>query len=289
MSNKNDKTKRVLVQQNITMSKIGAYAQCQIFKSIKAPYCHGFVTGEQTNICNVFVINKHPIDVASEFCLTGLNAGIKEGLAPVAMCVVNRMNFTAANFNTSEGFTDEAFNLRTNYCRSTEQGNPFPVRENECVYNRAVTVIRDQYFNILTFNNLYRFSVITASPVNKPALLDENRMNSRDFLTSMSTLETIFQTAIACGNNVLLLTPFGHTDDQIPQEDIVKIYNALIFKYQHRFKYIIVCVAPWYGTELFNLFNDGIILPQELCDDNEDDERIIIANNKTKSNKKLRR
>ena len=71
-------------------------------------------------------------------------------------------------------------------------------------------------------------------------LLDENRMCSVDYIKMLETIETLFQTAIAGNHNVLVLTAFGNTIDDVPQEDIAKIYNHCIFKYGHRFKKIII-------------------------------------------------
>jgi hypothetical protein len=57
----------------------------------------------------------------------------------------------------------------------------------------------------------------------------------------MSTIETVFQTAIYYGHNILLLTPIGQTNDEVPQEDVIKIYNSLIFKnssfYKQHFRF----------------------------------------------------
>jgi hypothetical protein len=155
-------------------------------------------------------------------------------------------------------------------------GNPYPLKDRECVYNRYLTVIRDENMNPLDLNNIYRFGIITASPITKPLLLNDSKMSSEDFINILSSVETVFQTAIYYNHNILLLTPFGHTDDEVPQEDIVKIYNLCIYKYGHRFKYIIICVPKWDGNYLFDLFNDMIIRPQEICEsyqnDSEDDQ-----------------
>jgi hypothetical protein len=282
------KTKQVLVTQNITMCKLGVFQQCAITKALKTSFVNNFNPGDVQNICDVLVVNQHALDVVLEFCEKGISPPYRDGwMNPVAMCAVNRQEFTGSNFNQSEGLTDDIYNLRTNYNMIVSQGNPFPIKDKECVYNRFVTVIRDRNFNPIPLPMTYRFGLITTSAEHKPALIDETRMASVNFINMLSTLETVFQTAIYYGHNILLLTPIGQTDDEVPQEDIVKIYNSLIFKYQHKFKYIIVCVPEWDGKELFDLYDTYIVQPQKLCEETEEANFTMkIKNSKTTSKPK---
>ena len=145
------------------------------------------------------------------------------------------------------------------------------------IYDNNLNPITDQQF-------LYRFSLITSAVINKPKLLDENRMISSDFLRMMTIIDTIFQTAVAGNNNVLILTAFGNTEDDVPQEDIVKIYNACIYKYGHRFLKIIIAIPIWYGSYIFDLFNNNIVRPQFFDDnDNDSDKEISKVKNKKKT------
>jgi len=278
----NSKTKQVLITQNITACKVGFYEKCPIGKSLKTSYVSNFNVGEQQNICTVYIVNQHAIDAVEEFCSKGIIPELKDGwMNPVVICSVNRNNFFGTNFNQSEGITDDIYNIRTNFNMITHNGNPFPLKEKECVYNKSISVIRDRNLQALPLQQTYNMSLIVVSPVNKPPLLDEYRMGSVEFLNLMTTVETLFQTAVYYRHNILLLTPLGHSVDEIPQEDVIKIYNSLIFKYQHRFKYIIVSIPPWEGGELFELYNDNIIKPQELCEEDLDD---IINENKEENN-----
>ena len=296
----NNKTKQVIIMQNITACKVGFYQNCLIGKSLKTSYVNNFSVGDQPNICNVYVVNQHAIDAIQEFCTEGTNQELKEDwMNPVAMCVVNRSNFLGTNFPQSEGITDDIYNLRTNFNMITSNGNPFPLKEKECVYNKFITTIRDSNLQAIPVQNTYKFGVIVISPINKPSLLDELRMGSNEFLNTMTTLETLFQTAIYYGHNILLLTPFGHTSDDVPQEDVIKIYNSLIFKYQHRFTNIIFCIPPWDGYEMFKLYEDNIIIPQDICDEeinenndedseSEEDNNVQLKIKKSQSNRNER-
>ncbi len=283
----NNKTKQHIINQNIAQSKFGMYAQCLTGNCIKTHFDQNFNFGEPNDICDVEVVNLHAVDAIKEYCQLGFNAGFKEGwMNPACVCTVGE-DFIGSNYPQSEGIRDDTYNIRTNYNTITKNNNPFPLKQSECAYNRFVTVIRDNNLQPITdLQNLYRFGLINVAPINKPKLLDENRMSSNDFIKTMCTIETIFQTAIAGSHNFLVLTAFGNTEDDIPQEDIVKIYNACIFKYGHRFKKIIIAIPIWYGSYIFDLFNNEIIKPQTFVvdEDDTDEQPKIITKKKNKEN-----
>lgn len=287
MSSKNkiNKTKQTLINQNLAQTKFGMYANCFTGNSIKNQFNQNFNIGETNNICVVEVVNMHAVDAIEPYCLRSLQPQLKDGwINPCTMCVIGD-DFIGSNYPQSEGIRDDTFNIRTNFNTITRHQNPFPLKETMCVYNRFITVIREINLTPITdLNNLYRFGLITVAPLNKPNLLDENRMCSRDYLKMLQTIETIFQTAIAGNHNILILTPFGNTIDDVPQEDIVKLYNQCIFKYGHRFKKIIVAVPIWYGSYLFDLFYNEIVKPQDFEETDEEQEKPKIKN-KTNKNK----
>ena len=113
-------------------------------------------------------------------------------------------------------------------------------------------------------------------------------MKSTDFIKLLCIVESIFQTAIAGGHNILVLTPFGNTEDNVPQEDMVKIYNSCIFKYGHRFNKIIIAVPIWHGTYIYDLFANEIVRPQTFSDEEESENNMKVMkkiSNKKKSSK----
>ena len=290
-----NKTKLTLINQNIAQSKFGMYSQCHTGPCVKNNFVQNFNIGEINNICSVDVVNYHPVDAISDYCNHGFNQPLKSlgdsYINPVAVCSIGE-DFVASNFPQSEGIRDDTFNIRTNLNIIGRNTNYFPIRNSECVYIRYITVIRDQKLNAITDQQyLYRFSLICATPINKPKLLDENKMISEDFLKLMGTIETIFQTAISGNHNVLVLSAFGNTEDDVPQEDIVKIYNACIFKYGHKFIKIIIAIPIWYGTYIFNLFNDNIVRPQFFDEDIEEEEtnKIKTKNKNIKKNKESKK
>lgn len=289
LNNNVNKTKQFLINQNISQSKFGKYAQCQTGPCIKNHYNSTFNIGQIDSICEVDVLNFHVIDIVEDYCAHGFNAGLKDNwINPVALCTVGN-EFIASNFTKAENIRDEYYILRTNLNIITRNNNPFPIKHSECTYNRFVTVIRnDKLEPILDMNNIYRFGLIIATPICKPTLLSDSEMSSTEFLQTLATIESVFQTAIAGGHNVLLLTPFGNTEDEVPPEDIVEIYNMCIFKYGHRFKKIIIGVPLWCGEFLFDLFDKNIVRPQNIVDKeiNQDNQNREEGENKIKTVKK---
>lgn len=261
-NNSNNSSKKIIMNQNMAQSKFGVYKDCLTGRAEKCQYSNNFNLGPPEIICNVYVIKGHPLDIVENFCAKGMNAGIINGINPVLLCVVGN-EFSGANIQSSEDMRDEIFNLRTTFNNSFSQNNPYPLKNNECVYNRSITVIRRATMEPIIPKDLYRFGLITSSPIFKPQL-NNGKMKAVDFLNMASNIETIFQTAIRASHNLIILTPFGHTEDEVPQEDIVQIYNSCIFKYSHHFKYIIIGIHAENGIQLFNLFNENIIRPQEL-------------------------
>jgi hypothetical protein len=264
-SSKSEKTrtKKYIITQNITVSKYTQYKDCLIGNTIKNSYNSRFPVGKSSSICNVFVLNEHSLEVVSEFCAKGFNAGLLNNINPCIMHVVTN-DFNGSTFEQMEGILDEPILLRTNYVNSVSKHNPYPIKEDETVYNRYITVIRQQQnMRAMPYNMLYRFGTITTMAPNKPKLIDEHKMIRNDFLKVLTTIETVFQTAIYYGHNLIVLTLFGHNEDNIPQEDVIKIYNSCIFKYGHNFKYVLVAIPPD-EKKLFELYRDNIVKPQNI-------------------------
>lgn len=263
MNQKRDKTKTHLMTQNIYHSKYGEYKASPIFKPVKMLPSNNWNNGPIDNVCNVFVINQHPLDIIEPFIVKGTNPMLHKGFSPVLVNTVGQ-EFYGTNFETSEGIRDDIFNLRTNFNHTVHLHNPYPIKDNECVYSKCLTVIRGKNLIGLPLNEIYRTALITAIPISKPKLIDEKRMRSADYIKTYSTIDCIFQTAISGCHNMIVLPPFGLYEDEIPQEDIVKLYNSAIFKYGHRFKYIIIGISAQDGAKVFELYNKNIVRPQEL-------------------------
>lgn len=247
----NKKTKQIIMNINMSQSRFGTFKDCNLGKIGKLSYINNFQINPIDNLCTVLVIDKHPVDII-EFLYkqyTNIN--------PVALCNVN-YEFTGYNIIESTDMNDEYYNLRTNFNISVSQNNLYPIKENECIYLQNITVIRDNNFTLLDLQKIFKFSMLVASSISQPELIDD-KLNPINYLKLVSQIECLFQTAITFGHNTIILTPFGY-DDNIPQSDIIKIYNLCIYKYGHKFKYIIFGILN--SKELYDLFNSDIVKPQ---------------------------
>jgi hypothetical protein len=267
---KEKKEKQYLINKNIQHSKFLLYKPCITLRPVKNILANNFNLGNINSICSVFVYNQHAINVLYNYCLKGLNANLLNGINPCALQIVGK-DFYGQSFESLEGILDEEYILRTNFVNTVSLHNPYPLKGNECVYNKWVTVIRNPMLGGINLGLVYRFGLIVASTISKPKLIDDDgtKMSASNFLEIYATIECVFQTAIAGNHNMLVLTPFGYGDDDVPQEDIIKIYNLCIFKYGHRFKFIMIAV-PKEEKEIFELYQKEIIKPQDFLKEIDD-------------------
>jgi hypothetical protein len=290
-SKEDSRIKKDLILKNIAISKIG---QCNAFSkcpSITYSYLKDYSPGIPDNICNIEVINEHSIEVAEKFCLKGnINHMYQNGLNPVVLNVV-ASTFTGNNFESNDDIRDEIINMRTTFNNTIGTENPYPIKKNGCIYSKFVFVIRPKYpyiKQVLNVPNMYRFALINAAPIHKPKLNNKNQMCASDYIKTISTIEAIFQGAIAYKHLVLILTPFGHLKDENPIDDIIKIYNYCILKYGHKFKNIIFAISPHYPKEIFEKYNSKIIKIQTLFDDIDSKYNEIEMLMKLKNTKSLK-
>jgi len=256
--------KRALMNHTIAQTKIGLYKSFPKFKSLSSPYVSNFNPGPPNNICDVSVMYEHVLDVAEQYAEKGMNYGSNNNMNPVVLNIVGR-EFTGNNLETNENIRDEIINIRTTFNNSIGTGNIYPMKEDECVYCKIITVIRPKNpASFLPYQQTYRTAMITAAPIPTDELLSDNKMNANDFVKTCTVIECVFQTAISTRHTVLILSPFGHEEDNNPVEDIIKIYNYCILKYGHLFKKIIIGVPPHYPKGIYQAYSTGIIKPNEV-------------------------
>lgn len=292
--NKLDKQyKKTLISQTITQTKAGIYKNLMQWKSIPFPYMQNFNPGNATSACETEVLHMHSLDVVELYAEKGIIYTNNNNMNPVVMHVVGK-GFTGLNLEANEDTRDETVMLRTTFCNTSGHGNGshFPLQENQCIYAKAVTIIRPSNpTSFLPPQQTYRTSMITTAPIKAEVLLKNNKMNSKDFIDTCTIIETVFQTAIARGHPILILTPFGHENENNPVSDIIKVYNYCIYRYGHWFKKIIVAIPLYYPKSIFESYQQNIINPTdiivEIDDECEADEmrQNLIA--KSSSNKQL--
>jgi hypothetical protein len=252
-----------------------------------------FNPGIPTSACETEVVYSHSLDVVEQYSEKGLVYTNNNNMNPVILHVVAK-EFTGLNLEANDDVRDDLVMLRTTFCNTSGHGSGshYPLQDQNCVYAKSVTIIRPSNpMSFLPPQQTYRTSMITTACLTIETLLKDDKMTMNDFTNTCVIIETVFQTAIARGHSVLILTPFGHDNENNPILDIIKIYNYCIYKYGHWFKKIIVAVPAYCPKTMFELYQQNIINPidivLEIEDECEADEmrQNLIA--KSNSNKQL--
>ena len=261
-----DRMRKQLANTTIYQVKNGLYQKFPIFKLISFSYIPNYDPGVPNNICDVEVVYDHVLDAAEKYADKGVNYSMTSGLNPIVVNVVGK-EFNGSNLELCQNMRDQIINIRTTFCSAVGTHPPFPIKEDECVYSKLITVVKTKYpTTFLAPQDTYRIGLITVAPlqIKKERLLSDNKMCSEDFAKTLIIIECIFQAAISRNHYVLVLPPFGHEDDNNPVDDIVKIYNYCIYKYGHMFKKIIIGIPQFYPKPVFDAYVKGIIKPIEL-------------------------
>lgn len=256
-------------------------SQCelQLYKMFPKPKSIRFVSPENPkindpdNICEVQVIHEHVLDIVENYSVKGSFAPNNEW-DPVIMNTVSN-EFTGSNFVSGEGIRDDIINMRTSYCTSVRSKSPYPLKENQSVYSKFITVIRpknptDRFQRFLPWPQTFRVNMITVPTITVTKLLENDKMTSEDYLKCLTTIDCVFKTAICAKHTLLILSPFVNFIDNIPVNDIIRIYNYCILKYGYHFKKIIVGVPPYYPKIIYDAFYKNIIRPQDIVTDIDD-------------------
>jgi len=284
------RVRKNIINQNITQTQIGLYKKYPNFRPVLFELVQNFTPGVPTNICDVRVEYQHVLDVAEPYVEKGINFTSSNNMNPVILNVVGR-DFTGTNFESSEEIRDQVINMRTSFNNTSGSNPPYPLKGSACVYTRSLTIIRGKNMvsgGFLPFPQTYRVAMITTTSTKSTTLLSQNRMNSHDYLTTLESIECVFQAAIAGKHPILILAPFGHDIDNNPISDIISIYNFCILKYGHRFKQIIIGVPPFYPKAVFETYNNNIIKPQNIVESVEEKyEQEELKNNLLNSKNNL--
>jgi hypothetical protein len=259
------RVKRTKINENGSTSKMGLYRSFPKWTAVKKPFSRHYDPGTPDKICVVEVVNEHSIDVVEKYSVKGVTNWNFNGANPAVLNIVSQ-KFRGNDFENNPEIRDEIINLRTTYCNTNGNINQYPVEQNSCIYIKQIYCIRKKFPNatFLPWNEIWRFGLITSAPIHKPVLDKHDKMNSVDLLKTLTNIETIFQCAIADKHHILILTPYGHIEDENPLDDIIYIYNFCIFKYGHKFSKIIFAIPPHYPKNIFEEYSTKIRQIQNL-------------------------
>ncbi len=261
--------KNYCINQNVFNSGYGTYKTCPYSQSIKFEFIGAYDPGPATSVCEVFVFNEHTLNVIDTISPKGYALLSSQKSYPAIIYPIGR-EFIGTNFESREGIYDDTLLLRTNYAFIIKKNCMlFPIKnDSEVIYTKLVTIIRDNNYNFLNFDNLLRIAVVAVFPPPNVELLNDEGdiiLSSKDLLKFQMGIESAFQVCIS-GNHDTIIIPVLDEEFKIPYSDQAMIYNYCILKYGHKFKSIVVVVNPnaSAGSSVFKYFSENILKPSEI-------------------------
>ncbi len=270
-----------IINQNMRQSTMGDYKACPFTNSIK----FNFVEYEPeiaTQVCNVYVFNKHPIDIITELSSRGLNTQSQSILLnPMGL------DFNGFNFDSFEGIVDVVPFLRTNYAHLIKKNNNVFASKNETdvIYTKNVTIIRDGQCKFWNMQNVIMTAIVMMFPPNNINFIKDKENNmildSTSLLKLQMIIEAAFQICICESYNVVVISMYS-MEFKIPIDDQILIYNYCILKYGHKFKNIIFGIQS-NNIEIFNYIDSCIIKPQDITKEIDSKYETEVMKSKIKT------
>ena len=165
--------------------------------------------------------------------------------------VLNMASNTRAGGGVERGAMaqEEELFRRSNYFLSLTQ-NFYPLLATNVIYTPSVTVIKDEKYQYL--EKPFVVSAIAAAALKNPHLKSTGIYSDYDRTVMHTTIDNVFRTAYANGNDILILGALGCGAYNNPPCEVVEIFNVCIQKYWGCFKYVIFAV---YSTNIYDKNN----------------------------------
>jgi hypothetical protein len=247
-----DNTK--IIEENDTENISGLYSIIEKYEPIKFQYDKNYQVPALNSICRVIVLNKSCLNIIEQKKYNNL-------------VLVNTID---SDMNgTNYEILDDKFYLRTSFLTiNSSIQNMFPLNDNDCLFNKQISIIRSESYALIEIENIINFPVITFAP-----LKCLTKLNIDDYLQTLQILECVFQTAIS-GNYTSIL--IGHINNL--SEDIVLLLNYCIFKYGHLFELIIFGIEK---PSVYEYYRKHIKDPSSIVKIIDQNDKInAIKNNK---------
>lgn len=183
-------------------------------------------------------------------------AEILKDLGENNMLVLNLASHTTFGGGVKRGAQaqEEELFRRTNYFTTNVNGF-YPLKKMEAVYTPNVTVIKDNNYKDL--KKPFEVNMLAVAGIQNPQLENDNTLNTWDYHVTCNAIENIFKISLLKGHDTLILGALGCGAFHNPPEEIVKIFNIYLEKYNGCFKTIVFAVLSR-SDENFNIFNTNI-------------------------------
>ncbi len=170
--------------------------------------------------------------------------------------VLNLASFTQFLGGVANGAMaqEEELGRRTNYFK-TDSEKFYPFKKMETIYTPNVTVIKNPNYELIS--KPFTVAMIAAAAIKYPELMPDGKFNDWDYQVMCNTIDNIFKVAILKKHDVLVLGALGCGVFKCPAENVVKIFNIYLEKYNGCFKIIIFTVLSKSDNN-FSIFDNNI-------------------------------
>lgn len=131
----------------------------------------------------------------------------------------------------------------------------YPLSPASIVYTPNVTIVKDKHYADLIAP--FTVSMLAAAAVRRPQLRRDGSYSDRDYSIMYHTIHNIFKVAYLSGYETLILGALGCGAFYNPPEEVVKIYNIFLEKYNGCFKNIVFAVYSR-SDDNFDIFSKHI-------------------------------
>lgn len=149
---------------------------------------------------------------------------------------------------------EEELGRRTNYFKTNSE-KFYPFKKMEAIYTPNVTVIKNMSYNLIA--EPFSIGMLAVSAIKDPILLDGNVLNSWDYQVTCNTIDNLFKVALLKKHEVLVLGALGCGAFHNDANEITKIFNIYLEKYNGCFKTIVFAVLSRSDNN-FDIFNTQI-------------------------------
>lgn len=257
----NHREKQFIMNENRLMCNHGILKNIPVYKTQKYKYNSELTIPTNSTFCVVEVMSADIITVGQKFSTT-------KNTKPVIVIHVDKQ-FNGSNLDNLNNVTNDDFILRSNYYKTMNVNNLYPLNDGEITFNQTVLIFRDEKYEV-TPNQKYGIPVITFSPIKQPVLLGAY-MRPDDYLGYQESIEAIFQGACIAGCDTLILSDMGCSSYGIPPNEAIEILNICILKYCTLFKFIIFAIPVRSPSDmnLIAMLTNGLVKPQSLTNTSE--------------------
>lgn len=159
------------------------------------------------------------------------------GLRPLVLIFADH-RFAGGDVQNGSGAQEESLFRRTNLCQYMLQHVHYPILPFEALVSKDVTVFRDiEARHCEMLEHPFTMDFIACPALHNPKLMD-GRLTDDDVELLRCKLRLIFQAALKCGNDALVLGPMGCGAWRSPPEHVAQIMKEEIQSVQGAFKHI---------------------------------------------------